>query len=153
MVVAAENCVVLGAGVPKTESVNPSRLTFPVPSIRYKEPTTGVVVVANVNVTTSADMLYALMAKVAEELPAAEEKVGGAPGPLCDNGLNVAPSYTRGLSVPMDKSEKHICSLSSIVLLCANVPGKIPVSTVYKNPGASVTFSSHIIPEASKAKV
>jgi hypothetical protein len=52
---AAENCVVDGAGVPSTENVRPSILTFPVPFRTYNAPTTGVVVAVNVNVTTPAD--------------------------------------------------------------------------------------------------
>ena len=51
----AEKCVVPGAGVPKTENVKPSMVLTPVPLIVYKAPTTGVVAVLKVNVTTPAD--------------------------------------------------------------------------------------------------
>src|ERR1017187_6770199 len=39
VVVAAPKDVVLGVGVPNTENVNPSKFTFPVPAILYREPT------------------------------------------------------------------------------------------------------------------
>ena len=81
--VAAENCVVLGEGVPSTENVNPSRFGFPVPATVYKEPTMGTKppCATNVKVTTSPEMVYAVTCKGAAVLPVEEAKLGGAPGP------------------------------------------------------------------------
>ena len=155
VVVAAPKDVVLGVGVPSTENVYPSKFTFPVPAILYREPTAGTnePCTVKVNVTTSAETLYAVTAKGDVVLPVDVVIVGGAPGPTCDSASKSVPLYTRGRSVPMDKSEKQMCSRLSIVELCANVPGVMPVNAVYRILGALVTFSSHIIPDESRARV
>ena len=53
----------------------------------------------------------------------------------------------------MDKSENIMCSRLSIVALCANDPGKMPVSATDRTPGKLVTSSFHRMPDASRANV
>ena len=87
----AENCVVDGDGVPNTENVRLSMLTFPVPLRTYSAPTTGVVAVVKVKVTIPPETEYAETAKGVAWLACTAVNVGGAPGPICDRGRHVVP--------------------------------------------------------------
>ena len=83
----AENCVVLGAGVAITDTVVPSSPLFPVSLMTYREPTTGAAdAVLKVNVTTFAEMEYAVTTNGGAVACVDAAKVGGAPGPVCDKG-------------------------------------------------------------------
>ena len=122
--------------------------------IVYKEPTTGVnPVLGVVNVTTLDVKDYAVIDSTPVPVPSEDLNTGGAPGPVCDNGSNFTPLYTRGRSVPIDRSENKRCSLSSIVALFANDPGMMPDRTRLSSFGRLDTFSCHIRPSASRASV
>jgi hypothetical protein len=94
-VLADENVVSVGAGVANTVNVWPLRAAFPEPEMTYSEPTAGiasggVVVGVNVNVITSPTVVYDVTVNAVVEVLIVAWKLGGAPGPTCDNGSNIS---------------------------------------------------------------